>query len=95
MQLNKSKDGYLTVDEICAGAQDILEDFRSSLGKGEHFQPDWKKVVTCIDVDQDGVVGFDEFVSAATDRYKLIIGENHLQQVFAILDKDKDGAISN
>ena len=53
-------------------------------------------MVTCLDVDNDGLVGFDEFVTAASDRHRLIMGENHLhlEQAFEILDKDKNGAIS-
>ena len=51
-------------------------------------------MVTCLDVDNDGLVGFDEFVTAASDRHRLIMGENNLKQAFEILDKDKNGAIS-
>ena len=48
----------------------------------------------CINVDGNGQIGFDEFVTAASDRYRLITGEGHLKQAFDILDVDKDGEIS-
>ena len=48
----------------------------------------------CLDVDKDKKLGFDEFVTAATDRRRLITGEGHLKKAFDILDIDKDGLIS-
>ena len=92
--LDTSKDGFLSADELRVGVEKVAEAFRLSLGKQSDFEPDWEKVVTCLDVDNDGLVGFDEFVTAASDRHRLILGENHLKQAFEILDKDKTGAIS-
>ena len=65
-----------------------------SMGKGSKYEPDWDKLVNCIDVDGDGKIGFDEFVTAASDRYRLIMGEGHLKHAFDMLDGDKDGLIS-
>ena len=79
MDLNTSKTGKLTVDEIRSGTQHIKETFKLSLGKDADFEPDWEKLVKCIDVDGDGQVGFDEFVTAASNRYRLITGEGHLK----------------
>ena len=47
-----------------------------------------------LDVDKDKRLGFDEFVTAATDRRRLITGKGHLKDAFDILDVDKDGMIS-
>lgn len=79
MKLNTSKTGYLTVEEIRAGTDQIKGLFNLSLDKDKNFEPDWEKLVKCIDVDNDGKVGFDEFVTAASDRYRLIMGEGHLR----------------
>ena len=47
----------------------------------------------CIDTDKDGKIGFEEFLTAATDRQKLITRENNLKQAFDILDKNKNGKL--
>ena len=72
----------------------FMRSFNMQLGKGKDFEPDWDKLVKCIDVNNDGLVGFDEFVTAASDRYRLITGENHLKQAFDILDINKDGTVT-
>ena len=41
-----------------------------------------------------GKVSFDEFITAASDRYRLIMGEGHLKYAFDIIDINKDGEIS-
>ena len=79
MQLNTSRTGYLTVEEIKAGTEQIKDMFKVTIGKDKSFEPNWEKLVKCIDVDGDGKVGFDEFVTAASDRYRLITGEGHLR----------------
>ena len=94
MDLNTSKSGKLTVDEIKAGTEKVKDQFKKSLGKEKSFEPDWEKLAKCITVDGNGEIGFDEFVTAASDRYRLITGEGHLKQAFDILDVDKDGEIS-
>jgi Ca2+-binding EF-hand superfamily protein len=94
MDLNTSKTGKLSVDEIKAGTEKVKDQFKKSLGKEKSFEPDWEKLAKCITVDGNGEIGFDEFVTAASDRYRLITGEGHLKQAFDILDVDKDGEIS-
>ena len=94
MELDTSKDGFLSVDEIKDGMKKIEQDFQVSFGKNENYKPDWDKLIKCIDVNNDGQIGFDEFVTAATDRYRLIMGEGHLRQAFDILDIDHNGKIS-
>ena len=91
MELNTSKTGQLTADEIKGGTEQIKDVFKLALGKKANFEPDWDKLVKCIDVDNDGKIGFDEFVTTASDRYRLITGEGHLKQAFDLLDVDKDG----
>ena len=72
-----------------------MEDtFRRVLGKKASDKLEWDKVFRCIDTDKDGKLGFEEFFTAASDRQKLITGENNLEQAFDILDKDKDGKIT-
>ena len=73
--------------------QQVEEKFRRILGKSPKDKLEWDKVFKCIDTDKDGKIGFEEFLTAATDRQKLITGENNLKQAFYILDKDKSGKL--
>ena len=72
----------------------MQEKFRKVLGKAQDIKLEWKKVFKCIDTDGDGQLGFEEFLTAACDRQKLITGQNNLEQAFNILDSDKDGKLS-
>ena len=51
-------------------------------------------MIEYFDVDKDKRLDFDEFVTAATNRQRLINGKGNLKDAFDILDVDKDGLIS-
>ena len=76
-QLDQNKDGYLTPKEIMQGFKTIDCGFVSSYGK----DPDWKEVIKSIDANGDGKIDFDEFLTAAANRTKLLNKEN-LQYAF-------------
>ena len=99
MTLNKRQNGFLSLEELkngfeAEGMQQVEQNFRLVLGKKPDVKLEWDKVFRCIDTDQDGKLGFEEVLTAASDRQKLITGENYLEQAFDILDKDKDGKIT-
>ena len=54
MELDTSKDGFLSPEEIRAGMKQIKETFKLSLGKKNDYEPDWEQLVKCIDVNNDG-----------------------------------------
>ena len=90
MQLDTSKDGILQLSELQAGMDLFKQWFRNTLGK----EPDWEKLIECIDMNKDGQIDWDEFMTAATNRYRLIMDEENLRTAFNILDKDGDGSIT-
>ena len=94
LQLNTSNTGRLTAAELRAGTKHFKGEFNRELGKSRKYEANWDKLVHCIDVDKDGTLGFDEFVTAATDRHRLLNDPGNLTAVFEILDKDKDNFIS-
>ena len=94
IELDTTKNGFLSVDEIRDGMKTIEKTFNISLGKNENFEPEWDSAVNCIDVDKDGQVSFEEFVTAASDRHRLINDENNLKQAFDFFDKEGNGHIS-
>ena len=56
-------------------------------------EADWEKVANAIDTNNDGLIDYDEFMTAASDRVKLL-NEKNLRDAFAVLDKTGDGYIS-
>ena len=55
--------------------------------------PDWDTVITSIDTNRDGVIDYDEFMTAASNRVKLLNDQN-LRNAFEVLDSSGDGFIS-
>ena len=80
----------LQLSELQAGMDLFKTWFRNNQGK----EPDWQKLVECIDMNNDGQVEWDEFMTAATNRYRLIMDEDNLRTAFDILDKDGNGQIT-
>lgn len=87
-KLDKSKDGYITVDEIQSLMAELKGDFSSIIG----HDPNWKQILKSLDTDGDGKLDFNEFLGAATNRVKLLNEEN-LEKAFKILDKNDDGRV--
>ena len=67
----------------------IQSEAKSILGK----DPDWLKLVNNIDRNNDGMIDFEEFVEAATNRMNLLNEEENLRLAFNKLDDNKDGVI--
>lgn len=63
------------------------------IGKTNRSEKEWLEFYKKIDIDGDGQVSFDEFVTAAVDSRTLMITDN-IKQVFHIIDKDHDGYLS-
>lgn len=56
-------------------------------------EPDWSGLVSALDVNGDRMVDYNEFLTAAYNRNKLINSQN-LKKAFEVLDRNKDGVIS-
>jgi Ca2+-binding EF-hand superfamily protein len=56
-------------------------------------EPDWSGLVSALDVNGDRMVDYNEFLTAAYNRNKLINNQN-LKKAFEVLDRNKDGVIS-
>ena len=70
--------------------QKFIEWFKITEGRG----PDWKKLIDSIDMNKDGQIEWDEFMTAATNRYRLVMNEESLRTAFNVLDIDGNGTIS-
>ena len=86
--LDEDQDGYLSREEIIQGMQQVDSGLSSIWGKN----PDWDTVISSIDTNRDGVIDYDEFMTAAADREKLLNTKN-LKNAFRALDKNGNGKI--
>ena len=65
------------------------EAFVASYGKN----PDWKSVITAMDTNNDGLIDYGEFLTAATNRVDLLTKQN-LAAAFNAIDVKGDGKIT-
>lgn len=87
--LDTSGDGYLQLEEIQKGFETMNNGLKNVFGK----EADWEKVAHAIDTNNDGLIDYDEFMTAASNRVKLL-NEKNLRDAFTVLDKTGDGYIS-
>ena len=57
------------------------------------YNLDWEQIIEECDYNGDGVIDFQEFMSACIDR-KVLRNEDDVKIAFKILDTNKDGTIS-
>lgn len=78
-------DGRLTYDELREGFAKV---FGESLTDYE-----FEQIVSKIDQDEDGFIGYEEFLRVALDQ-KIILTEQNLKMAFNKFDENGDGALS-
>lgn len=84
LRLDKDKNGTLEKRE--------LEEMTSSR-LTKNFDMDWEQIIEECDFNRDGVIDFQEFMSACIDR-QVLEKEEDLKIAFRLLDTNKDGVIS-
>ena len=87
-KVDLDKNGFLSMEEF---EQFVSEHLESTFLDG--FQPSWNELIEVLDFDRDGRIKYDEFITAAYDRQKLVNEEN-MNKAFAQLDKNNDGTIT-
>ena len=55
-------------------------------------KPEWDKICRKCDINGDGKISFEEFFTAASDRFKILEKEN-LRAAFNVLDQNGDNII--
>lgn len=63
------------------------------MGQLKGNKKDFKDLVNSLDRDGNGVIDYQEFITAAMDKMALINKES-LTQAFKIIDKDSSGMIT-
>ena len=59
----------------------------------KNFDMEWDQIIEECDYNNDGVIDFQEFMSACIDR-QVLDKEEDLKIAFRLLDTNKDGVIS-
>ena len=70
-----------------------METFNSGFITSFGEDPNWEDVINTMDTNNDGHIDYDEFLTAASDRAKLINRDN-LKAAFKVFDKNEDGKIT-
>lgn len=84
--LDTNGDGILSREEIYSG-------YLKTLGSEEAAQAQANAIMDSVDLDSNGYINYTEFLSAATNKSKLLSTQN-LLAAFDKFDKDSSGAIS-
>ena len=88
IRFDKDGDGFISREE----AREKYEEFKETcLGLGDNYEMD-SDLFDTIDINRDGKISFDEFMTAAIDKIKLL-NDNNLKIAFNMLDKDNSKAI--
>ena len=86
LNLDTNNDGFLTIDELRAGFDEISKIFQMQ-------EIDVEKMMKACDGNGDGRIDYTEFIAAAFEKDLLLTGDN-LRDVFALLDQDGNGKIT-
>jgi calcium-dependent protein kinase len=96
-KLDEDQKGYLTIDKIKKGIEELMHMEESKSGKKKvackHPPDEYEKMMQGMDRDGDGKVTWDEFVTAAIDKISLL-NDGNIRAAFNVLDADGNGRIT-
>lgn len=84
IRIDKDKSGTLCKSEL---------ELMTNQKLNARYNLDWEQIIEECDYNGDGVIDFQEFMSACIDR-KVLRNEDDVKIAFKILDTNKDGTIS-
>lgn len=84
--MDESGDGCLQVEEITNGLKDVLGTVKGNMTI-------YQDILDALDKNKNGVIDYTEFLTAASDKTKLLTDQN-LRFAFNMFDKNRDGRIS-
>ena len=88
LRLDKNRTGTLKLEDL----KKITD---SELGKKyqKFNNEDWETILKGVDLNGDGVIDFQDFISACVDR-KNLVNQDEVKKAFQIIDTNKDGQLS-
>ena len=60
---------------------------------GQQYELDWDTIIAECDYNNDGVIDFEEFMTACIDK-KVLRSQDDVKNAFRVLDANGDGEIS-
>jgi len=81
-----NNDGSLSQDEVTTNMAEVAGLFNLD-------EPDVLALLRAADSNKDGHISYDEFLTAAFDKHKLL-NEDNLKKVFSMLDQNNDGTVT-
>jgi len=85
---------FIRIDRDKSGTIDKSElEMMTHSSLGKMYNIDWDHIIEECDQNGDGVIDFQEFISACINR-KKITSKDDVKIAFQILDANKDGKIS-
>ena len=78
LKLDTSRDGKLSVEEIRDGMDSVLGIFKGN-------KHEYQSLMNSLDKDGNGVIDYQEFITAAIDKVALLNRQN-LMAAFKLLD---------
>jgi len=86
LNFDENQDGRLTKEEVLKGFQ--MSKYCSC------SREEIEKIMDLVDIDRNGFIEYQEFISATFSKKKILTEEN-LTRAFDMFDKDKSGKISS
>lgn len=83
---DKNHDGILSIEELREG-------FKEFLGDQIMFEDELQGILKKIDLNQNGMIEYSEFIAAASNIQQLLT-EKNLKQAFDLFDLDANGQIT-
>jgi len=84
--LDTSNDGKLSLEEVQGGLHKVFGSVKGNL-------KEFKKLMKALDKDNNGVIDYSEFLTAAVCKARLLSEEN-LASAFKMIDTDGNGHIT-
>lgn len=84
--LDETHDGHLDVKEMNKGLRQVFGNVKGNLKVFED-------IMESLDKNLNGLIDYTEFITAASDKAKLLSRQN-LEFAFNMIDKDKDGQMT-
>ena len=88
--IDKNKDGVIFGHELAKAVEECQENYADC---SCDCTADWEDIFVEIDLDGDGKLDFNEFISSASDHVKVLT-ETNLRYIFNFFDQNNDGRLS-
>jgi Ca2+-binding EF-hand superfamily protein len=91
LSLDEDHNGTLTINDIRKGMENIDNmGLSNSIVVVRKNPEEYKELMIALDKNGDGVVSFDEFITAAIDKVGLL-DRDKIKSAFGLIDNDGNG----